>query len=263
MSASVIRSPSSVNRIRNTPCVLGCCGPMLTTNGSVFIDMDGVSLSLVMPQLSSWGARTRAASSSPPLPPPLQRTAWLPREPLQPRHLAAREVQPVLAQRMPREAVPEEDATQVRVALEADAHQVVSLALLEVRPAPDQRHRRHLRVLAVVRTHLERRREVVAYREQVVDDLEVVQPVDSAQRAEEAEAQLRVVAQERAGLDQVIGLHLRPLRRGFGDGVRELLLDAVSDVEAREDRRNSPYLPQPEGWGARQRIIIPHPLRRC
>src|SRR3990170_8677311 len=218
----MIRSPSSVNRIRNTPCVLGCCGPILTTNGSVFIDMDGVSLpqpegcgiglrSLVMPQLSSWGARTRAASSSPPLPPPLQRSAWLPLEPLQPRHLAAREVQPVLAQRMPREAVPEEDATQVRVALEADAHQIVSLALLEVRPAPDQRHRRHLRVLAVVRTHLERRREVVAYREQVVDDLEVVQPVDSAQRAEEAEAQLRVVAQERAGLDQVIGLHLRPL----------------------------------------------------
>src|SRR3990172_7434068 len=191
MSASVIRSPSSVSRIRNTPRVLGCCGPILTTNGSVFIGMDGVSLpqpegcgiglrSLVMPQLESWGARTRAATSSPPLSPPLQRAARLPREPLQPRHLPAREVQPVLPQRMAREAVPQEDASQVRVTLEADPHQVVRLALLEVGPAPDRYHGRHLRVLAVVGAHLDRRRQVAAYREQVVDDLEVVQPVDTA-----------------------------------------------------------------------------------
>src|SRR3990170_7446390 len=139
MSASVIRSPSSVSRIRNTPCVLGCCGPMLTTNGSVFIDTGGVSLpqpegcgiglrSLVIAQLSSWGAHTRAATSSPPLAPPLQRAARFPREPLQPRHLPAREVQPVLAQRVPRKPLPQEDTPQVRVPLEADPHQVVRLA---------------------------------------------------------------------------------------------------------------------------------------
>src|SRR3989337_2821641 len=131
-----------------------------------------------MPQLSSWGARTRAATSSPPLAPPLQRAARLPREPLQPRHLPAREVQPVLPQRMAREAVPEEDATQVRVALEADPHQVVRLELLAA--------------------SLGRRRRVAADREQVIDDREVVQPVDAAERAEEAELQLRVVAQEGA-----------------------------------------------------------------
>src|SRR5690242_11269880 len=39
MSASTIRSPSRTTRIRNTPCVLGCCGPMLTINGSVRIVM--------------------------------------------------------------------------------------------------------------------------------------------------------------------------------------------------------------------------------
>src|SRR3989304_6235889 len=111
-----------------------------------------------MPQLSSWGARTRAATSSPPLPPPLQRAARLPRKPLQPRHLPAGEVQPVLAQGMAREAVPEEDAPQVRVTLEADAHQVVRLALLEVRPSPDRHHGRHLRALTVVDAHLDRRR---------------------------------------------------------------------------------------------------------
>src|SRR3972149_2744897 len=116
-----------------------------------------------MPQLSSWGTAT-APSPSPPLPPPLQRTARLPREPLQPRHLPAREVEPVLAQRMAREAVPEEDAPQVRVVLEADAHQVVRLALLEVGAAPDRRHGRHLWVLAVVGTHLDRCRLVAAYR---------------------------------------------------------------------------------------------------
>src|SRR3990170_4686901 len=137
-----------------------------------------------MPQLSSWGAHTRAATSSPPLAPPLQRAARLPREPLQPRHLPP---------------------------LEADPHQVVRLAFLEVGPAPDRRHGRNLRVLAVVRAHLDRRREVAAYREQAVDDLEVVQPVDTAERAEEAELQLRVVAQEGAGLDQLVSLHLRPL----------------------------------------------------
>src|SRR3990170_3127897 len=187
-----------------------------------------------MPQLSSWGTATQP-SSSPPLSPPLQRAARLPRKPLQPRHLPAREVEPVLAQRMAGEAVPQEDAPQVRVALEADPHQVVSLALLEVGPAPDRRHRRHLRVLAVIGTHLDRRRLIAAYREEVVDDLEVVQPVDAAQRAEEAELQLRLVAQQGARFDQLVSLHLRPLRRSVGDGVRELLLNALSDVEARED----------------------------
>src|SRR3972149_9988296 len=151
-----------------------------------------------MPQLSSWGTATQP-SPSPPLPPPLQRPARLPREALQPRHLPAREVEPVLAQRMAREAVPQEDASQVRVVLEADAHQIVRLALLEVGPAPDRRHGRHLRVLAVVGAYLDRRRLVAAYRQQVVDDLEVVQPVDAAQRAEEAEGQLRGVSQQGAG----------------------------------------------------------------
>src|SRR3990172_4506863 len=187
-----------------------------------------------MPQLSSWGAGTRAPASSAPLAPPLQRAARLPREPLQPRHLPAREVQPVLPQRMAWEAIPQEDAPQVRVALKPYPHQVVRLALLEVGPAPDRYHGRHLRVLAVVGAHLDRRCQVAAYREQVVDDLEVVQPVDAAQRAEEAEVQLRVVAQEGGGFDQMISLHLRPLRRGVGDGVRELLLNALSDVEARD-----------------------------
>src|SRR5579883_807720 len=39
MSASMIFSPSSTTRIRKTPCVLGCCGPMLTMNGSVWMVM--------------------------------------------------------------------------------------------------------------------------------------------------------------------------------------------------------------------------------
>src|SRR3990172_8664063 len=167
MSASVIRSPSRVSLIRNTPCVLGCCGPTLTTNGSVFIAMGEPLPSSQAPTPANQrtsklplatGLLVCWCALSPPLPPPLKRPAGLPREPLQPRHLPAREVQPVLAQRVAGEAVPEEDTPQVRVALEPDAHQGERLALLEVGAPPHRHHRRHRRVLAVAGPHLDRRR---------------------------------------------------------------------------------------------------------
>src|SRR3990170_1412421 len=102
ISASVMRSPSSVTRMRKTPWVEGCCGPMLTTNGSVLI---GTELS-----------------------PPMLRV--LLREALEARLEAARQGHEVLAQGMALKAFPKEQPLQVGMAGETNAQQVVGLALL-------------------------------------------------------------------------------------------------------------------------------------
>src|SRR3972149_9184484 len=99
----VMRSPASFTRMRKTPWVEGCCGPMLTTNGSVLIG-------------------TELAS-------PLLRVFL--REALEAGPEAAGQRHEVLAQRVAREAFPEEQALQGGVAGETNAQQVVGLALLE------------------------------------------------------------------------------------------------------------------------------------
>src|SRR3989304_1237249 len=103
ISASVMRSPSSVTRMRKTPWVEGCCGPMLTTNGS----------GLIGPELAS---------------PLLGVFFW---DALEARLEAAGQRHEVLAQRVARKALPEEQSLQVGMADEADAEQVVRLTLLE------------------------------------------------------------------------------------------------------------------------------------
>src|SRR3990170_2454177 len=125
ISASVISSPSSVTRMRKTPWVDGCCGPMLTMSGSVLI-------------------ATELAS-------PLAGVFL--REALEARLEAAGQRHEVLAQGMAREAFPEEHSLQVGVAAEANAHEVVDLALLEVGAMPDRHDGRHFRVV-VVGAHL-------------------------------------------------------------------------------------------------------------
>src|SRR3989442_16008468 len=95
MSASRIFSPSSVRRRRNTPCVLGCWGPMLTTKGSEWIV-------------------NRLA-------PTAERAAGLAGKPLKARHQAAGQVQVVLAQRPPGEPFPQEEPPHVGMAFEEDA----------------------------------------------------------------------------------------------------------------------------------------------
>src|SRR3989304_2638276 len=108
-----------------------------------------------MPQLSSCGGRALAPSSSPSSAPAFQLPARLAREPLQTSHLAAREVEPVLAQGMAREPFPQEDTPQVGVTLEAYPHQVERLPLLEVGATPDGDHGGDLRVVVVLAAGLQ------------------------------------------------------------------------------------------------------------
>src|SRR3990172_1930089 len=110
-------SPSNVTRMRKTPCVEGCCGPTLTIRGSVLI-------------------ATELAS-------PL--AGIFLREALEARLEAAGQRHEVLAQGMAREAFPEEHSLQVGVAAEANAHEVVDLALLQLGPLPHRHDGRHLR----------------------------------------------------------------------------------------------------------------------
>src|SRR3990172_12457724 len=112
-----MRSPSSVTRMRNTPWVDGCCGPMLTMTGSVLMGTE--------------------------LPSPLAGVFL--REAPEAGLEAAGQRHEVLAEGMAGEALPEEQPLQVRVAAEADAQQVVHLPLLKVCAVPNRNHRRHLR----------------------------------------------------------------------------------------------------------------------
>src|SRR2546422_5605498 len=99
MSASMIFSPSKVSRSRKTPCVLGCCGPRLTTNGSV---------------------RTVKM-----LAPAAERLRRLAGEPLEPGKASAWSDEIVLAQWPAIEPIPQEHAAQVRMPNEHNAHQVI------------------------------------------------------------------------------------------------------------------------------------------
>src|ERR1700675_1925106 len=96
ISASVIRSPSSVTRMRKTPWVEGCCGPMLTISGSVLIDTG-----LTSPLAGVFLRETLEA--------------WV---------FAAGQREEIFAQRVAGEAFPEKETLQVGVAREADAEQV-------------------------------------------------------------------------------------------------------------------------------------------
>src|SRR3989304_3019852 len=112
-------SPSRITRSRNTPCVDGCCGPMLTTNGSVLIGTE-----LASPEAGVFLREALEAGAE-----------------------AARERAEVLAQRVAGKAVPEEQPLQARVSLEPDAQQVVRLALLQVGAVPNRNDGRHDRVV--------------------------------------------------------------------------------------------------------------------
>src|SRR5690554_5601227 len=126
-------SPSMTTRSRNTPCVEGCCGPMFRTNGSV-----GVVTLVPLPGRRA--ARLAVAVEVQLVVDVEDAVRVLPvleREPLQAGGLAVHHAQPVLAQRVAGEALPQQQAAQVRVSGETDAHQVVDLALLEQRALVD------------------------------------------------------------------------------------------------------------------------------
>jgi hypothetical protein len=132
-----------------------------------------------------------------------------------------------------REALPEKDTLEVRMAAERDAHEVVDLALLQVGALPDAAHGRHEGIV-VRRASLEDERVVPGQRRQDVDDVEVLQPIDAEEAVEVLAVELGVVAQEAGDVGDALGLDGDGRFCGFDYGVRECGLDPLGDVRARD-----------------------------
>src|SRR5689334_3895076 len=124
--ASFITSPSARTTKRSTPCVDGCCGPMLSVMSSV---------------VSPPPTASRCTSTSNPESPiasglqqalPRRRDA-----------VVLLRLDEVLAQRVPRPVLRHEDATEVGMAGEGDPEQVEDLPLLPVGRAPHRGDARH------------------------------------------------------------------------------------------------------------------------
>src|SRR2546426_5638684 len=122
--ASFITSPSARTTKRSTPCVEGCCGPMLRVMSSVARPPSRVS------RCTSTSNPARPISAS-----RLQQALPRGRD-----AVILLGLDEVLAQRMPRPVLRHEDAAEVRVALEDDAEQVEHLALLPVGVARSEEH---------------------------------------------------------------------------------------------------------------------------
>src|SRR5262245_56219656 len=136
-SQSTTFSPSSRSTTRSTPCVLGCCGPMLSTSSLV----------------SNIAPRTVSGCT-------LLNVGFLPRLPeLQPvervlhQQLARAFERIVLALRTSLPVLGHQDAPSIGMADEADAEHVVDLALEPVGGGPHRRHRCERRVLADLHLH--------------------------------------------------------------------------------------------------------------
>src|SRR5215210_6253224 len=172
-------SPSSWRMRRNTPWVLGCCGPMLRVSSLSFSDertasRPGTARALPSPNSElcrvvvssapapcdplvaepfAWGAPSSRGVSSTERSDTSESFLTTGRGELaldavtEMSHQDIRVVErPILAERVTRETVLEQDAAQVRVPDELHAHQVVDLALLEVGARPDRRKARAERV---------------------------------------------------------------------------------------------------------------------
>src|ERR1035437_3000623 len=121
---SLTSSPSRVTTRRSTPCVDGCCGPWLTTTWL----KPRPAISLPRPASSDSRIRRRASAMA------SSGAAVVKKSDMR---VVVDRIDVVLAQRMTDPDVPEQDAAQVGVPLEADAHHVPGLALVPVGGRPD------------------------------------------------------------------------------------------------------------------------------
>src|SRR5574337_121637 len=114
---SVTTSPFSFNIRRSTPCVLGCCGPMLTYISSIV----------------SWEGSAISISCGFIYPPCLT---------LSLHRLVRNEslVLVILAQRMPYPVLGSQDPPKVRMTIKADSHHVESLPFVPVCRSPQRHH---------------------------------------------------------------------------------------------------------------------------
>src|SRR6267143_2822764 len=130
MSASASRtiSPSSFSSTRSTPCVLGWCGPMLSSIHSVGGSCSGPT--------GSWATSVSTTDG----------VGLQPFEFLVAEDHRLPEGDIVLAQRKSLPTLRHEDPPQIGVTVEADPEQVPGLALVPVRGRPDRGEARNVRV---------------------------------------------------------------------------------------------------------------------
>src|SRR5574337_673134 len=114
---SVTTSPFSFNIRRSTPCVLGCCGPMLTYISSI-VSWEGSAISISCGFIGLSQLKTT-----------LHR--FIRNEPL---------VLVILAQRIPHPVLGSQDPSKVRMTIKADSHHVESLPFVPVCRSPQRHH---------------------------------------------------------------------------------------------------------------------------
>ncbi len=153
----------------------------------------------------------------------------------------------VLAQRVPLELLVQQDAAQIRVAVEADAVEVERRAApTSWRPGRAGTSEGTTGFASVTRT-LSRTCSFRGDRVEEVDDLEArivlgqVQPVHGVDGAEELEVQLRVILQERGDLRQVLRMDDGPGAAGPVDvALRDRLRKVGGDPVQRECAQGGP-----------------------
>src|SRR5713101_4615368 len=130
MSASASRttSPSSFRRTRRTPCVLGCCGPMLSSIHSVGGSCSGPNGSCAGPGPN--GSCLILVSAT-------DRVGLQPFKLLIAEDDRLAEGHVILPQRMAFPGLRHQDPARVGVAIERDAEQVPGFALVPVGRGPD------------------------------------------------------------------------------------------------------------------------------
>src|SRR5471030_1262175 len=141
-SASTTFSPSSRRTTRSTPCVLGCCGPMLITSSFVsnIAPRTVAGVSRALPVLLNVRLVARLAQLE-----PVERVFH--------QQFAGALERIVLPLREPLPVVGHQDAPAIRMAREVHAEHVVHLALEPVGGRPDARDRRHRLILADAHLH--------------------------------------------------------------------------------------------------------------
>src|SRR5579871_585553 len=117
--ASFMTSPSARTTKRSTPCVDGCCGPMLS----------------VMSSVASAPFTSRCTSTSNPV--RLMRLRLQQALPRGDDAVVLLGLDEVLAQRVPRPVLGHEDAAQIGMSVEGHAEEIEDLALLPVGMAPE------------------------------------------------------------------------------------------------------------------------------
>src|SRR5678816_2393615 len=134
-----MRSPSTVSTMRTVPCIAGCDGPMLIviSSGGSSCSVSPRSCASLRPSTSCLSdVRSRGAAMSVLL---LRRALdRVDRQVVAAHQRLALLLRVVLAQRVADELLVEVDATEIGVAVEADAVHVVGLALLPVERGPQR-----------------------------------------------------------------------------------------------------------------------------